>query len=533
MVDVYSKKIKTFIGFEMPKVFISHSWEDNEIARNLAQQLKQDGAEIWIDYARISGGDSLSDRISEALEWCDILILIWSKAASESYYVKLEWQSALDLQKKIIPCIVDDTNRPIILRSLVYIDFSVFENGYNKIKLAINNGARGTVQNGQLTFYDYEKILQEISRLNTEFARLKKIKADLVPITSINNNSTDNMSSDLSHLTNWKRLINQLNIDVNFDIEDATYFYNRGLSFGITSKWGKMVSCFYKSLSISNKFELQIRNELDKHWVANFNIGVKKVNSTNQLNADYANAINQFRICIIIDPTRSDAFRNLAITHLHANDLNTAKETYLKLIDLEPKNTIAMIEVSRLCMQMKDYKTAIAMSQKALELEPEKFDAVVNLAMAYDLNGDREKALAEYEKAIAKNPNDGDLLFNMARLYFNIGNYDHAVQMFQKVITQNPEDYDANVNVGNAYLNMAEEMRKKLVEKEKNKQTIDEAEMTKLKGFYKESIPYLEKSLSIKADKRTVWYNLGVAYVNIGIPEKGQQYFNKAESLHV
>ncbi|MBD3339990.1 MAG: TIR domain-containing protein, partial [Candidatus Lokiarchaeota archaeon] len=52
----------------MSKVFISHSWEDNEISRKIAENLKRDGAEIWIDYARIHGGDSLPARISEALE---------------------------------------------------------------------------------------------------------------------------------------------------------------------------------------------------------------------------------------------------------------------------------------------------------------------------------------------------------------------------------------------------------------------------------------------------------------------------------
>ena len=30
----------------MPKVFISHSWEDSEIAREIAANLKRDGAEI-------------------------------------------------------------------------------------------------------------------------------------------------------------------------------------------------------------------------------------------------------------------------------------------------------------------------------------------------------------------------------------------------------------------------------------------------------------------------------------------------------
>lgn len=121
----------------MPKVFISHSWDDNDVARKIAHHVKRDGAEIWIDYARISGGESLPDGISEALEWCDILILVWSKPAAVSYYVKLEWQSALHLQKRIIPCLLDDTKQPAILRGLLYIDFKDFDNGYIKLCRAL------------------------------------------------------------------------------------------------------------------------------------------------------------------------------------------------------------------------------------------------------------------------------------------------------------------------------------------------------------------------------------------------------------
>jgi len=82
----------------MPKIFISHSWEDNDISRKLAEYLKRDGADIWIDYARISGGDSLPEIIGDAIEWCDIMVLVWSKSAASSYFVKLEWTCALTNQ---------------------------------------------------------------------------------------------------------------------------------------------------------------------------------------------------------------------------------------------------------------------------------------------------------------------------------------------------------------------------------------------------------------------------------------------------
>lgn len=119
------------------KVFISHAWEDNEISRKLAEFLKRDGADIWIDYTKIHGGDSLPRRISEALEWCDTLILLWSKSAKDSYYVNLEWENVLDLKKIIIPCLLDETKRPAILSRCLFIDFKNFDAGYCQLVCAL------------------------------------------------------------------------------------------------------------------------------------------------------------------------------------------------------------------------------------------------------------------------------------------------------------------------------------------------------------------------------------------------------------
>ena len=110
----------------MPKVFISHSWEDNEISRKLADNLRRDGAEVWIDTARIAGGDSLPEVIGEGIEWCNAFILIWSKSAKTSRYVRMEWNCAFNIDKRVVPCITDNKKLPVILSHLLHIDFKNF-----------------------------------------------------------------------------------------------------------------------------------------------------------------------------------------------------------------------------------------------------------------------------------------------------------------------------------------------------------------------------------------------------------------------
>jgi adenylate cyclase len=187
--------------------------------------------------------------------------------------------------------------------------------------------------------------------------------------------------------------------------------------------------------------------------------------------------------------------------------------------------------VTRLHLEKKEYVPAQETAKQVLAIDAANLDAISNLAMAYDMNGQNDMAKKTYEEALAKNPDDQDLTFNLARLSYLNKEYDKAIALFQRVITKSPEDYDANLNVGNAYLTMADELRKSLVEKEAAKVTVSEAEVAKLKEFYRAAIPFLEKAVKVKPDNAAVYYNLGVAYVNIGEAEKGAEFFSKAESL--
>jgi TIR domain len=42
--------------------FISHSWSDKQIARKIAQILKEHGVLVWIDEAEMAIGDSLAEK---------------------------------------------------------------------------------------------------------------------------------------------------------------------------------------------------------------------------------------------------------------------------------------------------------------------------------------------------------------------------------------------------------------------------------------------------------------------------------------
>ena len=122
----------------MPKIFVSHSWEDNEVSRKLATQLRRDGAEIWVYYTQIELGDGLPKSFGDAINWCDIFILILSKTSSTSQIVQREWQRALELKKIVITCLIDNARQFTTLHGFLFVNFFDFDHGYKNLVQLLN-----------------------------------------------------------------------------------------------------------------------------------------------------------------------------------------------------------------------------------------------------------------------------------------------------------------------------------------------------------------------------------------------------------
>ena len=89
------------------RIFISYSSKDIQIAEKVEKYLQQRGEEeeagfsTWRDKRSIEA--DWSNEIADALTKQDIVLLLWTKNASESDYVKSEWMTARALGKVIKP----------------------------------------------------------------------------------------------------------------------------------------------------------------------------------------------------------------------------------------------------------------------------------------------------------------------------------------------------------------------------------------------------------------------------------------------
>lgn len=78
----------------LPRIFVSHSSEDAAFANRLSNDLRNHGADVWLDSSHMSSGDFIA-RINQALQQRDVVVLVLTPAAIRSNWVTQEFNAAI------------------------------------------------------------------------------------------------------------------------------------------------------------------------------------------------------------------------------------------------------------------------------------------------------------------------------------------------------------------------------------------------------------------------------------------------------
>ncbi|MGN6369285.1 MAG: toll/interleukin-1 receptor domain-containing protein [Phycisphaerae bacterium] len=130
-------------------VFISHSSKDKPFIRRLTSDLTKSDVKVWLDEQNIMVGDSISERISQALAKSDFFVITISKHSTGSDWVQRELNASImaELSKRsihILPIRLDDSPMPTLLTDKMYADFSTsYDEGLKKLVYAIKAKSEG------------------------------------------------------------------------------------------------------------------------------------------------------------------------------------------------------------------------------------------------------------------------------------------------------------------------------------------------------------------------------------------------------
>lgn len=241
----------------MPKIFISHNYNDKQIIEPIAIKLATIyGREnVFYDSWSIQPGDGIIDKMNAGLFECDFFFFFVSKNSLQSNMVKLEWQNALlkatRNMVKLIPVKLDDCMMPAILMQTLYIDIygKGLEHGFRQIVDVINN---------QNTFHEqfqtYENVRGKITEINNgyriEIAAItyfEPIARFLILIDVPTKEVNVNCSSDGMRTTGQR---DNIELDNGFVCNALFESVSRGLAPGfpycieVTSKSNEKFECY-------------------------------------------------------------------------------------------------------------------------------------------------------------------------------------------------------------------------------------------------------------------------------------------------
>lgn len=342
----------------------------------------------------------------------------------------------------------------------------------------------------------------------------------------------------INQQNDWDKAMEQLEMAVQVNPADAEAHVYLGEGYGRRGDFQKMNEHYETAMNLlsapgksDQKLIDKVNNDRNRFWAQTFNKGVDYVKRDS-----LQRAIDEFKNSILIDPSHTEGYKNVAYVNERMENFDGAVKAYEDVLQISPTDTVIMIHLGRLYMLTKQHEKTIELMDKVLALDPNNVDAISQKAMAYDYMGQSDKAFEAYEDALARRPDDPDLRFNFGRLYFMRDDYENAISQFDKVLELNPDDLESNVNIANSYLSLAQNVLTKYREMtDKELAKVPEKEIKEKKNqekeYYTKSIPYLEKAVQIKPDDPILWNNLGVAYVNAGMEEKGKNAFEKAEAL--
>lgn len=111
----------------MARLFFSYASADQPKVRRLADALRREGHETWIDEEDIDVGDSIPGAIERGLRGADFVVVCLSKTANQRGWVEAQrdvtfMQQMQERHARILPVRLEDVDYPYLLQAIAGVD---------------------------------------------------------------------------------------------------------------------------------------------------------------------------------------------------------------------------------------------------------------------------------------------------------------------------------------------------------------------------------------------------------------------------
>lgn len=217
--------------------FISHSHHDSHAAKRLAEDLDQQGFEVWLDEQRVLVGDNIVEKVGLGIADSRFIILLLSNSSTQSEWVKKEWTAAYvsEIESKdvvILPALVEPCDIPAVLKSKKYADLDDWDAGLQELVAAMNGHSPAVAKRAGRPVHVRRSVLGSPAHLAVTLPSipLSELFIGGIVFSPITKSKFRTMSLLL-------RIGRHLNVVVRLDNEDAHMMEGQGLDVGLKWQW--------------------------------------------------------------------------------------------------------------------------------------------------------------------------------------------------------------------------------------------------------------------------------------------------------
>ena len=348
---------------------------------------------------------------------------------------------------------------------------------------------------------------------------------------------------------NYDKALEVLNKEVQKNPKSDEGYYLLGYVYGEQAMYSKMSDAYKQSLSISNKFEKDIKASQKYYWAQLFNKGVKtyqdalKTKDKDSSQVLYDKSIESFNHAVNLEPDSADTYKNLAFVYMSKQDYDDAIAPLKTLIDKENAldgykflGEIYYDKGQKLMNQyqsshdskdsveaMNNFNNTISLLEKGRKLYPNDSDLLLTLSNAYISAHKIDVAINAFKQGVMQDPNNKYYRYNYGVLLLGKNDFENSIAQFEKAIEIDPEYENAIYNIAVAYVKWGVTLSKEADTKEDTS--------TVYRTKYQSALPYLEKLVQMREDDAQTWELLGKVYTVLGMKDDAENAFSKADKI--
>jgi tetratricopeptide (TPR) repeat protein len=127
----------------------------------------------------------------------------------------------------------------------------------------------------------------------------------------------------------------------------------------------------------------------------------------------------------------------------YTDDIKTASETFLRILDKDPENAAALAYMGKLAYEEENYLRATKFIQQAIKQDPSNYDYWLDYGTYLRYQGKFNDAANAWKKAAELDPSYFLAYAYLAGNYDDLGQWDEALENYHKVIETNPKYFYA------------------------------------------------------------------------------------------